>query len=122
MLTAPPKPEYRFILQAVGAITLDDGSLNLPRAKAWLLEDREVIVLVNHPSTGRATVEDTWLAARVEIAGHRIEIELDDGRTLAIDAASCNCGFGAIAYAGPNPDEIRWTGVPVRPPDWVTVK
>lgn len=122
MLTAPPKPEYRFILVAYGTASIDDGSLNAVRAKLWLLEDREVILLVNHASNRRAVVEGAWLADTVAIAGLQIEILLKDGRIIEFDRADCNCGAGPVAYAGPNPDETRWTGIPVRPPDWVTSK
>ena len=116
--TVARAPEARFVAEMVGAVVLSDGR-SWPQARLWIMEDHRVIV--RHPSVNGSEPQTTELpdATHMRIRWARSAyITFPDGLVLTAQAASCNCGMGAVGIAGPT-DE-RHTPVRVNPdPSWV---
>lgn len=114
----PERSDYQHVLTAYTAPgKISVGGTLYQKARLWVLEDRQVIIVRNHPSgrgVERIALGATTLMTRT---GRRSVIaELESGETLSIEEASCACGMGAAGSAGPV--EGRWKIERVRRPEW----
>lgn len=93
-----------------------------PKARVWLLEDREAVLAIPARQSGGSPVER--IVERLtgsEWSGGRklLTATLEDGGELRLDGRGCGCNMGAVGSAGPV--EGQYHIVRVRTPDWHVV-
>lgn len=113
-MSAPPKPEFRVVMTAVGRATTPNGARS--KSKIYLLEDHRLVVAY---ADGKNVVHEEYSISEASFRNGNARFELATGGSIMFAKASCNCGMGNVAYAGITVDgyELRRS---VRPPEWVT--
>lgn len=113
-MSAPPKPEFRVIMTAVGRATTPTGARS--KSKIYLLEDNKLVLVY---ANGSETVREEYAVSAASFRNGNARFDIATGGSIMFAKASCNCGMGNVAYAGITADgyEARRS---VRPPEWVT--
>lgn len=113
----PERSDYQHVLTvytAPGKVSV--GSVVHPKARLWVLEDRQVVVCVPEHPRG---VQRLQLGAAVELrktSPRQHTLAMEDGSTVTIEEASCACGMGRAGSAGPV--DGKWKMDRVRAPEW----
>lgn len=114
-LGAPPKPEFRVILAAVGRTVSSAGAMS--KTKIFLLEDRQLVVIYPNAQNQAARTFHSLESAEFSTSGNAA-FYTDTGEKITFFKADCNCGMGVVGYAGITEDG-REILTKVRPPEWV---
>jgi hypothetical protein len=116
-MSAPPKPEFRVVLVAVGRTITNDAAHS--KSKIALLEDRKLVLIYADGNRAARRVYDLLDDPIVaSFNGENAIFRTTEG-DVRFNKASCNCGMGVVAYAGITEDG-REILTSVRPPDWVS--
>lgn len=117
-IDAAPREQVHTVATLAGRATL--GSTSWPKARVYLLEDRQAVLIVPDPDNRGKVVRipfdvttSTWDAREKSL------VMLTQDGELAVDGKGCGCGMGAVGSAGPV--EGRHDLIRVRAPEWHVV-
>ena len=114
LLNAPPRTEFRVIMEGYGRIMGPMGAHD--RSKFWLKEDGTLVLAVLNKAN--RVERQHYTVSRADFdKSKRAAFETPEGR-WNFHQADCTCGYGSLAYA--TIEEGRVTTTRVRPPEWVT--
>jgi hypothetical protein len=131
MLQAPPYDEIFAATSVFGTlIAHSPGEPSAPRARLWLLVDPHepelqrgrLVVYRADPSSGQLARDDLGLIASAWVSPQEYAVETAEHGKFTGAVASCVCGGGAIAYAGPVETRHVVTYVRTDALSWLTVR
>lgn len=109
--------EVRVVHTVAGKLWIGDE--HHPKARVWLLESQEVVMVL--PGTGNAVERRTepLTASEWSPSGKVLTVTTESGETIRVDGRGCGCNMGVVGSAGPV--EGRYHVVRTRTPEWHTV-
>lgn len=113
----PERSDYQHVLTVYTAPgKLTHGSMTYPKARLWVLEDRQVIACVPEQPRGVLRIQMGLVSELRKTAPRQHTLTMEDGSTSVLHEASCACGMGRAGSAGPV--DGKWKMDRVRRPEW----
>lgn len=117
----PENSDYQHVLTvytAPGKVTA--GAMHYPKARLWVLEDRQVVVCAPEQPRGVLRVQLGLLTELRRSGPRQHTLTMEDSSTVVIEEASCACGMGRAGSAGPV--DGKWKMDRVRAPEWYVLE
>ena len=116
-LEAPERPQVSVVATSLGSAR--HRGTTYQKARAWVLEDRMVILCVPDGNRGAGVnriLLGTATRSEWKARSKQLLVYFEDESVLDVNAKGCGCGAGAVGNAGPiaEPHNIAR----VRPPEW----
>lgn len=114
IVDTPPRQDVHLVAMLTGSATMDGATYF--KARAWLLEDRRLIIATATPDY--QIKRNQYEVETASLSKKSASFTLTSGEEVKFKLKSCNCGMGIVGSA--RVMDERHQLVKVIPPEWVT--